>query len=59
VTGVQTCALPICRGNIGASANGYELAPGEAISFDVSNTNALYVDAAHAGDAVTYLWVTA
>lgn len=39
------------------AANGYELAAGEAVSMDVANTNAVYVDAASNGDGVSYLWV--
>jgi len=35
------------------------LSPGEAISLDVTNTNAVYVDAAYPADEVTYVWVNA
>lgn len=41
------------------SANGFELQPGESISFDVTNTNAVWVDAATSGDGVDYVWVLA
>ena len=40
-----------------AAANGFDLGPGEAVSVDVADTAALYVDAQVSGDAVSYLWV--
>lgn len=45
-------------GGIGVTAaNGFELAPGEAISMDVSNTSAVYVDASVAACVVSCLWI--
>ena len=41
------------------AANGFELAPGEALSVDVADSAAVYVDADTAGDGVCLLWVSA
>jgi hypothetical protein len=40
------------------AANGFELAPGEAISLDVANSNAIYIDAPNQGDGVCLVWVS-
>lgn len=39
------------------AATGFELAPGETVSIDVTNTNMIYIDAATATDGVAYIWV--
>jgi hypothetical protein len=44
-------------GSAVTAANGFELSPGEPISMDVSNANAVWIDAATGGDGITYLWV--
>ncbi len=46
-------------GSTVAAATGFDLMPGEAVSFDVANTNAVYADAATSGDGVSYVWVIA
>lgn len=39
------------------AATGFELLPGDIISFDMSNTNAVYVDAEVAGEGISWLAV--
>ena len=39
------------------SANGHQLDPGESVSFDIANTNAVWLDAAVNGEGVTWLAV--
>lgn len=41
-----------------SAADGFELAPGEAVSLDVDNPNAVFIDAQQDGDAVCLLWVS-
>lgn len=38
---------------------GFELAPGDAVSLDVDNSDAVYIDATSANDGVCLLWVSA
>jgi hypothetical protein len=38
--------------------SGFPLAAGEAMSLDVNNSNAVYLDAQDAGDAVALVWVS-
>lgn len=40
-----------------SSANGLQLAAGDAVSFDMSNTNAVYLDSSVNGEGVTWLAV--
>ena len=40
-----------------SSTTGFELAAGESVSVDITNTNAVWVDASASGDGVSYLWV--
>lgn len=46
-------------GSTVSATSGFELAPGESVSLDVNNTNAIYIDAATGGDGVSYVWVNA
>ncbi len=46
-------------GSTVTAANGFDLGPGEAVSLDVTNTNAVWIDAAVSGEGVSYLWVVA
>jgi hypothetical protein len=39
--------------------SGFQLAPGEAVSLDVRDTSAAYIDAEIAGDGVCMVWVSA
>jgi hypothetical protein len=43
-------------GSAVSSADGLELDPGDATWLDVTNTNAVWVDALVAGDYVTFAW---
>lgn len=40
------------------SLNGFPLAPGDAISMDVTNTDTLYLNATANADGARYLWVS-
>lgn len=39
------------------SSNGYQLQPGDAVSFDMSNSNAIWIDSSVSGEGVTWLAV--
>jgi len=43
----------------GTAATGFELAAGDAVSLDVTDSAAVSIDAATPGDGVCLLWVTA
>jgi hypothetical protein len=40
-----------------SAATGFELAPGEALSLDVADSAAVFIDAATSGDGVSLVWV--
>lgn len=40
-----------------ASGNGFQLAAGDSVSFDISNTNAIYIDSSVNGEGVAWLAV--
>ena len=40
-----------------ASSNGFQIAAGDAVSFDMGNTNEIWIDAAVNGEGVTWLAV--
>lgn len=46
-------------GGVLSAHTGFELGPGDAISLDVDNTSAVYLDATVDGDGVSLLWVSA
>jgi hypothetical protein len=41
------------------AASGFELAAGDAVSLDVTDPSAIYIDAAISGDGVCLVWVSA
>lgn len=65
IYGLTVRALPgntgsVYIGGVTVSAlTGFELAPGDAISFDVANSSAVHIDAAFSGDGVCLVWVSA
>lgn len=40
-----------------ASTNGYQLGAGESVSFDIDNTNRVYIDSSVSGEGVTFMAV--
>lgn len=66
----QTCGVTVRArvGNAGvvyiggstvSESNGFELLPGEAVSLDVADTAAIFIDADSDGDGVSMVWVSA